>query len=512
MRARRRHPLAALAAGAVAAGSVLLFAPSAEACSCASRRTLEEGLADGDVIAILSRVDADRKSQTATLRVERTLDGTLPAEVTGEIGYPERCDETVAPGEVTARLIERRDKGWQVAYCHRFLLGDMLQRMAGDPAVTSRGPAVLLAAGYFVGARLAAVDSAGDVVAWDARPGFGQAAAACPGADSVVAVGRGEATQDETGEWVSAPTELTVHDAVTLDVRRTVRVPLEEYDQVLGLRCRDARGEGVDVLVAEARSDDPAMGSLLSVDGDKVATGPLGAVVAGAATAGGFLMVVGGHPASLVQLGSDGSRRVLGQLPDGPTEWSQLVLSPDEATVAVGGSHTVTGRSLTVTVDVVSGGVLADRALPYAVGYPAVWSGPDRLLLWRGPARQADGQIRVVDRRLRTVETLRVSSGDGLTAVGGQPVTFGGFTRLTAHSASGPPRMVDELRLVGTQSLVPLPALADHPFAPPVGLLPPKGETVSPSGTWSGFPFVLGGGAAAVVGLALLRRRRKAER
>ncbi len=500
---RLRPPLAALAATAVTAGSVLLFAHPAEACSCGSRRTLEEGLADGDVIAVLSRVDTDPKAHTVRLRVERTLDGTLPAEVTGRVGYPESCDVVVPLGSVTARLVERHEDGWQVAYCQFFDLGPTLQKMAGNPAATSRGPAVVLAAGEFGGARLATLDSAGDVVAWDGQPGYGAMAAVCPGAGTVVAVGRGPYISSPSGHE-EAPAELTVHDARTLKVQRSVRLEVPGGHKVLGLRCRDAGGVRVDLLVKGDTVDGPTRVSLVNVRGAEVDARTLDTVTGGTATADGFLAVVGESSAGLVRLGPDGSRQVLVRLPDG-RKWDEVWVSPDGTTAAVRGFSEATLMSSLVSVDLVSGEVLGDRTDDEGFD-DAVWATPDRLMLWQS-AFYDEGRISFLDRRFVTVTTQPARTGGILTAIGGQPVTFGG-SRVTVHPASGPPRLVDELRLVGAAALVPLPALADHPFAPPVGLLPPKGETESPSTTWNVVPIVLAGGAAAAVGLAVLRWRK----
>lgn len=446
-----RRGSAAAAVVAAVAGMLVLAEPAA-ACSCAIPR-VDKALAEGHVVAIVTRTDDDT-SDVATLRVEDAVGGELPSHWTGPLGFS-GCEVQVLADGLAAIAFRQEGAEWKTGGC-AFDLGEVLQKVRGRPVVEAKPPAVALAAGSFGGSRLAALDRRGRVVAWDRQAGTGQAAAVCPGGSTVAAFGRSGGVYD-----VDRRAEVSVHDAATLKVRRTVVLPKRPTREALAIRCLGAQGKRVEVVVHRYGAEEGT--HLLTVDGGRVSSVPLGHVSAADATGDGFLLAIdkGGWgtegPVSLEWLRGDGTQSVLAESDLPYVE--HLKVSPDGATIALYATE-VRGRRLVRTLDAATGRQLGEWVLDAAGPDRHVnglgWTAGNELLVRSGEGRaEADPNLRRFDRGMRELGRGTANAGWRFAVVGDGGVSFDD-ARIRVAEVGAAPLEVAEPRLAAAKAVVPL--------------------------------------------------------
>lgn len=177
---RPRAAAAAAAAAGTFAATVLLAVPAA-ACSCPP--TVEETLASGGAIGIVTRTDRGETS-VGTLRIIEAFGVDLPAQIVDDLEDDGDCTPNVPPGIVAVLAFERREHVWRVAGCSQLDLMTALHRLHGDPEAVEGGRPVAYAVGDYGGRTLAALDAFGRVVAWDHRRGSADRVAVCPGGEA----------------------------------------------------------------------------------------------------------------------------------------------------------------------------------------------------------------------------------------------------------------------------------------------------------------------------------------
>ncbi len=508
---KRRHKARALSASGVAlaalAGSILWAVP-AQACSC-GMADMDEALAAGDAIAIVTRTDSGRGAEpntpppTPTYRVEDSVGPELPGTLYGSADGSEPCESGTEPRTLAAFVVERKDDAWRLAPCGYLDLGPALQRVQGDPVAVAGGPVVAYAAGDYESSRLAALDSAGRIRAWDKIPGYGDHAALCPGGKTVVVLGRTPGKQ-----WTDQLPELTVHDAATLRVLRTVKLGKSAFLLGLAVRCADERAEVVQVLVGD-RDDESYPVGLLTVRGDKTKTVDAGRASSARAVPDGFVVLDGVETktVSLALVRPDGRRSTVAALPD--LSYAEgLTVSPDGRTATIAGSGGEPGSDpLVVAIDVESGKRLGELDQPNA---GLAWT-PAGELLVREEERSGSGQspVRIYDRALTERGDWPAVPGPShghFATLGDAAVVRGTGIRTTVTPREGRPFVFDSIRLAVGGQLVAVPGAEFD-----VGKRELSDVTVAdrPSTDARVVGVVGGVSAAALAWVVVLRRRNR---
>ncbi len=490
----------------------ILHAPPARACSCDQVR-LGEAVAAGNPIAIVRRLDPPNQL-SYVVQVERATATGLPARI--EIEEKDLCVFDLPVHGIGALALERRGASWRMVHCSSIEVADGLQHVTGAPATSGTGPPVVLAVGGFAGARLAGLDRTGDVVAWDRRPGFGLAVAPCPGGERVAAIGF--TTENHM--------ELSVHDARTLDVVRTVALPAVGTQDV-ALACRDEAGNRVDLVAARGTAEGEAPGQWVSIRGTDTTARDLPGLGGTAATADGFVVtVVSKAPPVLVRLDAVGDQKVLHRFSDEPGQAGRsefrvrpgsVAVSRDGRTIAVVESDNDTGFQSLLAIDSRSGELIRRQDL--FSGGSLAWTRSGRLIFSQGGA-PSERRVIELNADLRPVaHRSTVGAGGHLAAIGDDVVTYG-VGRLAVHPAlgRGQAREASELRLVGARQVIDLPALGDQAFLlspdqvsvpdPARPVAAPVRRSTDGLTTTVGIGVVLVG-AAAVLGTATARARRR---
>ncbi len=454
---RARRTLSAGTVGLAALAGSILWAVPAQACSCAPK-DMDYELAAGNALAIVTRTDTGpRGTPVGKFRVLESVGPKLPKTLEGRMDTGGGCMTYVAPGSLAALIYERKDGAWDLGWCADVEFGKAVQRAQGDPVATQGGPAVAYAAGSFGSSRLVALDRVGNAVAWDRTPGEGQLVAVCPGEETMVSVGRTpskvERVVRQQGERIEEPvTALTVHDATSLQVLRTVDLERSRYGYS-ALTCGDRDGERVQIL-DRSGSHGP---ELLTVRGNKIERVDVGPVSAVQPVDGGFLVLDdnGTDGALLGLVRPDGRRTTVAQLPDLGLAGS-LAVSPDGRTAAAFGSPSE-GRGTLVTVDADSGKLLGTlaRTKPDVTGL--AWTASGELLLRESRDSLDPLPVLVFDRTL--TEKNRWPSVAGapagmFTTIGDSAVVYGHGSRPTATPRDGEPVVAESLRLAATEHLV----------------------------------------------------------
>ncbi len=511
MSKRSRATSACAVALAALAGSILWAVP-AEACMCGPRgqEGLDTALAAGSAIAIVTRTDSggkpssDTEPPPATFRVEDSVGPAVPATLEGSVNGSTTCQAQVAPGAIAALIVERKDGAWSLLQCGEIELGLALQRAHGTPVAASGGPAVAYAAGGYGGSRLAALDSAGRAVAWDTTAGTGELVAACPGGKTVVVAGHAP----RAGR-AQPRAELTVHDAATLRVLRTV--VLEPKGALLGLavRCEDERAELVHVLVSRASNDEGDTLTLTTVRGRTIETASVGRGAYAEPVEAGFVVLetAASEAPSLALVRPDGQRTTLAQLDD-LDEVYVLAASSDGRTIAVSGRDGDSGA--VVTVDGLTGERLGRFAPGVLYASGLAWTASGDLLVRRDEP-QGESPVRVFDRKLveRHDQWPSVHGSYAATfgAVGDAAVVYGYGVRPTVTAQQGELLVADSFRLAAAEHLIALP---DKSFGSKTATTEPSEDTAHGSAPSVGLLTALGVGAAVagVVAARLVGNRR----
>ncbi|MGQ0629969.1 MAG: hypothetical protein ACT4P1_02940 [Sporichthyaceae bacterium] len=340
------------------------------------------------------------------------------------------------------------------------------------------GPVIAYAGGGFGASRLSALDADGRAVAWDDRPGTGDHVALCPGGSAVIATGRTTAV-----DYADQVPELTVHDATSLRVLRSVKLPVGDFGRVHAVRCGDADGSRVQILMEDYRDGTPGTGRLLVVEGDEVESVGLGAMSQGAALSDGFVAVVGAKPSSVALVAPDGVMTVLASIGDIGVGTAPLVVSRDERTIAVFGEGP--GDNPLLTIDARTGERLGSWTTEQAYVTGLAWTASGRLLVrHEAEYRQSPVPLLVFDRNLGKPTIWPGVTGEWgghLGAVGETALTFGGVA-LTATGQIGSSLVASDLRLAATEYLLPVsdrgftaPATAPAPV--PAGPVPASGNS-----------------------------------
>ena len=502
---------AAVLLAMVFAAPMTWVAPQAEACSCLPR-TPDEEIAAGRTLAIATRTGGT--PEAPRFRIERTAGPGLSARGEVRIGPGGICGDESSLHDVRAFYLREEDERLVAQGCGFIDLGPVLTRTLGAPVATSTADPVAVLTGHYGTSTLAAIDANGDVVAWDGRPSA-YAVAACRGGRSVAAL-RGR-------EDSPADVEVTVHDARTLALLWRRNLPEGREDGLKGLRCDDT---GVQVLLKENTYTADYMRRIETytrlvtvtprgVDDRRLPSGPgsaeaeLGSTQA--LSTGGFLGVEQDYPRShLVRITPDG-RALRPTTFDGVSAVYSMTVSPDGRTGAAvvfspasaparSASETGGGRSEVLIFDVQSGEVLR-RWAPDELPSTVTWSASGNLIARIGFRKEGGyykytrGSLVTLDRTLRQVRTVPGPPSNDVAAVGETVLGFGyygGHNRLTLIDRQGHDRTVDNLWLAATTQVVALP-----PVVPAVAV-----------STDDRLPWVLGGLASVVLGLAAAARRK----
>jgi hypothetical protein len=423
-------------------GALLRFAEPAGACSCDVAK-IDEAVERGWAAAVVTNPAAER-DQREPYVVEAAYGADLPARIP-PAPDPSCGGPAPLPGGVEATLVERKG-GWRPLLCGYVDFGETVLRALGEARAVDGGRPVAVVAGTFGGSRLVALDRQGNTIAWDRQDGTGLMSAACPGGSIVASVGRTGGTYDSERGAV----RLSVHDAMTLDLRRAVPLDLPVGNVVTAMRCADSRGSRVEVLVRDYNAGGRFRS--LTVTGRKVTTAKLGRLDAVAATPDGFVLVDRG----LTRLSADGTRTQI--VRDVTTQPDQLAVSRDGRTIAVHGSigdH----DSVVGTLDARSGKVLGEWR-PAGDVSGLAFSGSGRLLVRSG--RTAETEVRSFDRAMRPLGKVEAGPGRLFTAVGESGVTYQ-TARISAARVGQERLVLQELRLAGAEHVV---ALSDVGFGP----------------------------------------------
>ncbi len=506
----RRRAVRALSAGTVGlaalAGSILWAVP-AEACSCGGGGGIPKTLPPDSAIAIVTRTDAGPAVRAgsdvpiATFRVEDSIGSDVPEPLTGQMDTGASCQPYVAPGAIAALGFQKKNGAWHLGSCSSVDLGEALQRAQGDPVAAEGGPAVAYLAGAYGVGRVAAVDQAGRVVAWDKTTGYGDLVAACPDAKIVVVVGRTPAK-----DYEKRIPELTIHDAATLKVLRTVKLGTAPEQQPVALRCADPRGERVDLFVRDG-SDENSPADVLTVRGSKVSGTDVGPGSDATATDKGFVVLVSerSKQVSVALVTPDGKRSTIAELPE--LEGSdRFAVSGDEGTVAVIGARSEPRVDALVTIDVESGKRLGEWTRKELSASGLAWTASDTLLLRDQNAYMPRSvPVRAFDRTLTERDTwpdVADEWGGRFTAVGDAAVVYGDGSLLTATPENGTPLVADSLRLAAATHLVALPGaeFAAGEATPEPSAAPSDEVTVADEPSSIDTGLLTGLGAVAAVG------------
>ncbi|MGQ0843221.1 MAG: hypothetical protein ACT4QF_03705 [Sporichthyaceae bacterium] len=472
---RRR---AALTVALALAAPTTWFAPTAQACSC-HVSDIEHGLREGWTLALVTRTDLNfYGGERETFRIERSVGPDLG--VGGEVHIESNnvCAFDTLPLQTSPLYLRREGKRILAEGCANFDTGPALDRVLGAPSATSREAPVAVIAGQYGGSRLATVDERGGVVAWDRRPGYVGAVAVCPGGRTLVASAYIPHDPFDlnspftTGESYGR-SEVTVHDAATLRLVRTLALPA---DLSVGdaMRCLDPEGTSAQVLGGTGY--DGRGGSALYTLTERatrrvpIAQGLVGAV---ADSRGFFAQTAGDGPeASLIRVSAGGQASTLHQrFP----RLGQIVLSPDGRTLAAlvaerygaleeEGADAPTPPGTVVTLDARTGAVLAwasptgAQARPSPAGLPTglAWTAAGELLVATSGGDEGRS-VEVLDRGLRTLGIRPITPGSpGFLASIGDSAALFSRARLTLTGPDRTPRSVDNLWLVGATYVTPL--------------------------------------------------------
>lgn len=437
-RSRIRPAIAAVAAlGTV--GALLLLAEPASACSCAVT-DVDEAVKRGWAAAVVTNRASERGDREPYV-VEAEYGADLPARI-APAPDPTCGGPAPMPGFVEATLVERKDT-WRPLLCGYVDFGDTVLRALGEARAVDGGRAVAVAAGTFGGSRLVALDRQGRAVAWDGQDGTGLMSAACPGGSVVASVGRTGGTYDSEGGAVL----LSVHDATTLGLRRSVPLDLPVGNVVTAMRCADRLGSRVEVLVQDYNAGGRFRS--LTVTGKKVTKVKLGKLSAVAATPDGF---ISGSSDALTRLSADGTRTEIVR----DVAPARLAVSRDGRTIAVHGSigeH----DSVVGTLDARSGKLLGEWRPPGDVSGLA-FSGSGRLLVRLGTTgKTGETELRSFDRAMQPLGKGKAGPGRLFTAVGESGVIYQ-RARLNAVRVGEARLIPHELRLAGAEHVVALSA------------------------------------------------------
>ncbi len=503
---RQRRGARAFSAGAVALAAVagsILWAVPAEACTCGIR-DIDEALTDGQAVAIVTRTDDGSnaggdpaKLPVGTFRVLDSIGPKVPATLRGSMDTGGSCQPTVAPGALAALAFERKESGWFLGSCSEAELGKAVQRAQGDPVTATGGPAVAYAAGAYDSSRLVALNRTGATVAWDRTPGNGQLVAVCPGGDTVVAVGRTPAE-----DYADRVVELTVHDAATLRVLRTV--PLGDTGPLYraAMKCTDSRADRVQLVVSDYTEGDAA--TLLTVRGGKVDRVYLGQGSMAQAVDEGFMLLgrQSGGPATLTLVRPDGRQNTIAELPN-LNYAERFAVSPNGRTAAVFGSSG-DERGTVVTVDADSGKHLGmyTRKKLYASGL--AWTASGELLLRESQDYRHPMPVLAFDRTLTEQGTWPSVAGPWagfFTTVGDAVVVYGYGSRPTATPRKGEPVVAESLRLAAAEHLIAVDGAEFGGDAEPSDASSDEVTVADEPSGHTGLLTALGGGAA-VAGVA----------
>ncbi len=426
-----------LAVGAVLAAFLALpvVAGPARACGCGA--SMDEELARGGAVALVTRVD-DGATANAVFAVEDALGHDLPARVRGTV--EDECAYVVAhPGRLIAVAL-RPDDGWSVAGCGGVRLEQVLAKFPERRAPLSGEPPVVLAAGNYGTYGLVTLDRRGAVVARGAR-GAPDAIDLCPGGRRFVTF--------------SLPLGVAVYDVADLRLRRTVPVKSTSEFEAGGLTCADADGDDVRMTLGQDGDDRYVR---LTVNGSTVRTEPL--VLERVFRAGDTLRLEGD---TVVRYPPGDPRLDRHELEPGTT--IRNVLESEDGQTVIGATVGSTGEDRpyaafeVVRFDRRTGKVGARWVAPtYVGGLTRTASGAVlvRLSYQFGPGMPyRAGEMVRLDPDLRLLSREPTEPADGMAVSGESAVLWGG-TRMSVATVAGRSLVIDDLRLAATERLVVL--------------------------------------------------------
>ncbi len=455
------------AATACAAVS-MLFAVPAHACSCALG-SAKVALDAGGTVVIVTRTDATPNDANrpgseppiGTFRVEDFAGPEPPKILRGPLDTGASCLPYVAPGAAAALSAGRGPDGeWTVSGCgNGYPLGEALQLMDGDPEPAEDGRPVAFVAGNFASGRLAAVDSAGTVVAWDRTPGSATLAAVCPGGETVVAGGRAPRHTPAGADprtFREGRAELTVHDADGLALRRQVGLDTGPGERVRALRCLDRAGRDIDLVATRNADQGGYDGRLVQVRGTAVSYRPIGDVADAHAVGDGFLVRDGDmrRGATFSRLDAAGRLTPVASLDESVELWKP---STDGRTIAASAYVGGDGRYRVIVLDVETGRQLGETPEGDWVTGLAWTSSSELLVREEAGYRTHPNRVAVYDRSANPQGEWRAVPGEWggqFDALGETALVYGSGTRLTAYPKSGDPVVADSLRTAAATHVV----------------------------------------------------------
>lgn len=163
----------------------------ARACSCAEPE-LDRVVADatgGQALVLAERVDMDG-GPDGELRILDTLaGGPVEGDVHARFDDGGSCDPGLSAGAIAGLVLAHENGRWTTTVCGMATASQALAAAGQAPRTEPRaGPPTMMFGGDFGGPRLAALDAAGQVVAWAGEGGRTVALGACPGNDVVLEV------------------------------------------------------------------------------------------------------------------------------------------------------------------------------------------------------------------------------------------------------------------------------------------------------------------------------------
>lgn len=294
MTQRRRAVTILLALVGMVAWLAFPAAPGAFACSCGVRPTVGRAVADAEFVFVGRQVDLRVEparndaglpteylpddfathygQRVLTIEVSTVYKGEVSERV--ELRAPAQastCGSGVSPDQETGFVLTPdRESRLRVDSCAGTVdVDELRQWFAPLPTAVGTGPP-----GFVVGlgsspARIAILDTAGELLTFGAGPGRVAAVAVCPGGERLVEVVEPDLDPRDAWEWpliggsepvtldVRRLRDLTIESSTPIELRSRKSIQHREASWVRDLACHDPDATLVTYLLPIAHKDDP---------------------------------------------------------------------------------------------------------------------------------------------------------------------------------------------------------------------------------------------------------------